>query len=130
MNREEVDHGSQGKEVEVKEESQEGCCEKEDRRESLRAEEKIPGKEKEGCTEESTGEKEIRAEEAGAAETRPETGAAKTRPKAGTAETRSEAGRAKARARSSSASRIRTARLSEPDHLSPVQPTGGKRQSG
>jgi len=126
MNREEVDHGSQGKEVEIEEEGQEGCGEKEDRREALRAEEKVRCQEKE-----RRGEKESRTEEVGSAKTRPEAGAAETRPEAGPAQIRSEAGRAKARACSSGARarRIR-AGLSEPDHLSPVQPTGGKRQSG
>src|SRR2546426_584355 len=62
MNREEVDHGSQGKgeKVEMEKEGQEGRGEKEeDRREALRSKEKIRSKEKEGRTEESAGEKEI-----------------------------------------------------------------------
>ena len=128
MNREEVDHGSQGKgeEVEIKKEGQEGGGEKEDRCEALRAEEKIPSKEKESCTEESTGEKEISTEEDGTAKTHSEAAGLKPRAEAGRAKTR----RAQARARSSGACGCRAAGLCEPDHLSPVQPTGGKRQSG
>ncbi|MGB9370012.1 MAG: hypothetical protein WCE79_28800, partial [Xanthobacteraceae bacterium] len=83
MNREEVDHGSQGKgeEVEIEKEGQEGCGEKEDWREALRVEEKIRCQEKEGCAKESAGEKEILAKESRTAKTK----------------TRSEAGGAKAR---------------------------------
>ncbi|MEJ0075435.1 MAG: hypothetical protein WDO17_08285 [Alphaproteobacteria bacterium] len=120
MNREEVDHGSQGKsqEVEIEKEGQEGCGEEEDGRETLRAEEKIRSKEKEGCTEESSGKKEIRAEEAGTAETRSKTGRTKAR-----SETRGAKTRTCARRSTSSG-------FAKPDHLSPVQPAGGRRQSG
>jgi hypothetical protein len=62
-NREEGIHGSQGKEVEIEKEGQEGCGEKEDRCEALRAEAQIRREEKEGCAKEGS-EEEIGAEEA------------------------------------------------------------------
>jgi hypothetical protein len=120
MNREEVDHGSQGKseKVEIEKESQEGCREEENRHEALHAEEKVCCQEKESSAEESAGEKEIRAKESRIA---------KTCPEAGSAEARS----AKACGRSAAASGRRAGTgIAEPGHLSPVQPAGGRRQSG
>jgi len=109
MNCEEVDHGSQGEEVEIEEEGEEGCAEKEIRGAPLRTKEKVVRKEEERCAEESCGEEEGR-----------------------TQEIRAEKARRAERARIStvgSASRGRSCGDGKPDHLSPVQPAGG-RQSG
>src|SRR4051794_36618213 len=56
QNREEVDHGPQGEEVEIEEEGQESSAEEEIRGATLRSQEKISRKEKESCPEESRGE--------------------------------------------------------------------------
>jgi hypothetical protein len=105
MNREEGIHGSQGEEVEIEEESQEGG-EEEIRRAALRSEEEGCRKKEKGRTEESGSKQEkicseeSRCEEAGSA---------------GSA----------FRASADGASRV-----SEPGDLPPVQPAGGRRQSG
>jgi hypothetical protein len=101
MNREESTDGSQSEEVEIEKEGQEGGSKKEGRREALRTEETILRKEKENSGEESAGEKEICYEESSSEE-----------------------------ARSVRATRGRACPDAEPDHLSPVQPAGGRRQSG
>jgi hypothetical protein len=116
MNREEVDHGSQGKseEVEIEKESQEGRAEKEkNRREALQPEkEGNAEKEEKSRPKESCGEKEIRAQETRAEEADGTQGAdafASTCARAG---------------------RNRPCGGGQSDHVSPVQPAGGRRQSG
>ena len=120
MNREEIDHGcspeEESKEVEIQKEGKEGRAEKEKSRATLQSEEEEGGSEKEESrAEEGCGQKEIRTEESGAQEGRSE-----------------EARRAEA-ARGSTASSargFRSCRDAEPDHLSPVQPAGGRRKFG
>src|SRR6187401_2412292 len=107
MNREEVDHGSQGEEIEIEKESQEGGSEKEkNRREALCAEEKVCCEE-EDCAEE-VGRKEGSRAEGGHAED----------------------GHASSGGFSRASHGGRSCGDGKPDHLSPVQPAGGRRQSG
>jgi hypothetical protein len=106
MNREEGIHGSQGEEVEIEEESQKGG-EEEIRGAALRSEEKGWRQEEKGRTEESGSEKEkIRSEEGRSEEAGSARGAVRARTRAGASS------------------------ISEPGHLPPVQPAGGRRQSG
>ena len=103
MNREEGIHGSQGEEIEIEEEGQEGG-EEEIHDAALRSEEKGWREKEKGRTEESGSEEEkIRSEEGRSEE-------------AGSAYT--------------AATGARTGSISEPGHLSPVQPARGRRQSG
>lgn len=113
MNRGEADHGSQGEEVEIQKEGQEGCGEKEDGCEAVRPKAQVSREEKESSAEESRAEEkicteEIRTQESGASEAR----------------------RAEAGTRGASVRSIRARRNAEPGDLSPVQPAGGRRQSG
>src|SRR6185503_4551264 len=119
MNREEVDHGSQGEEIEIEKESQEGGSEKEKNRcEALRADEKVCCEEEESSAEESSSEEEICAEEVCRKEgSRAEGGHA-------------EDGHASSGGFSRASHGGRSCGDGKPDHLSPVQPAGGRRQSG
>jgi hypothetical protein len=114
VNREEVDHGcspEESEEVEIEKEGQEGRTEEKESRAALQSEAQVRCKEKIRTEEEESGrEKEICTEEARAGK----------------------AGRVQADSTSTSASagRASTGRIAEPDHLSPVQPAGGRRQSG
>jgi hypothetical protein len=106
MNREEGIHGSQGEEIEIEEESQEECGEEEIRRAPLRSEKKGRRKKEKGRTEESRGEEEIRSEEGCSEKAGSACHAASARTCGG------------------------TGHASKPGHLPPVQPPGGRRQSG
>src|SRR5689334_10437765 len=119
MNREEVEYGcsQEGEEVEIQEEGEEGRRKEENRREALRAEKEVRCKKEEvRAQEKSSGHEEAGAEEEG--RTEEESRATKAR----TADGRAGSGPCTRRARTGS--------VSEPGHLSPVQPTGGRRQSG
>ena len=115
MNRGEADHGSQGEEIEIKieKESQEGCGEKEDGCEAVRPKAQVSREEKESSADESSAEEKICTEEIRAEET-----------------SASEARRAEAGTRGAGVRSIRASRNAEPGDLSPVQPAGGRRQSG
>jgi hypothetical protein len=119
MNREEIDHGcspeEESEEVEIQKEGKEGRAEKEKSRATLQSEEEGGSEKEESRAEEGCGQKEIRTQESRAQESSAE-----------------EARRAEA-ARGSTASSargVRSCRDAEPDHLSPVQPAGGRRKFG